>query len=84
METVGTALLKEKWTIVITKRKPFIESFWFTTAMSVVALTILVDKVITLYSGDTRNLIGFPIWLLIAYHFIVVSYQSWKEPSHHV
>jgi hypothetical protein len=32
-----------------------VESLWFTAVMSVVSLAALVEKAVTLYSGDTRN-----------------------------
>jgi hypothetical protein len=62
----------------------FIASFWFTATMSVVAIVVLAEKLIMFNSGDLRNLIGIPIWILIAYHFITVTYQSWKQTSRQV
>ncbi len=63
------------------KKQSIITSLWFTAAMSVVSLVVLVEKLVTLSSGDTRNLILIPIWAVIAYHFISVSYRSWKQSS---
>ncbi len=63
------------------KKQSIITSLWFTAAMSVVSLVVLVEKLVTLSSGDTRNLILIPIWVVIAYHFISVSYRSWKQSS---
>ena len=63
------------------KKKPPMESFWFTAVMSIVSLVVLAECVVRLASGDTGNLIKIPIWVLIAYHFLSVSYRSWQEPS---
>ena len=66
------------------KKKSIITSLWFTTAMSIVAILLFCENAVTFYSGDTRNLIGtarITIWLLIAYHFISLSAQSWKRSS---
>ncbi len=63
------------------KKKSFITSIWFTGAMSVVAIVVLGEKLVIFSSGDIRNLIGIPIWILIAYHFISVTYRSWKQQA---
>ena len=63
------------------KQASIITSFWFTAAMSVVSVVVLGEKLLTLSSGDTRNLILIPIWMLIAYHFISETYKSWKRPN---
>lgn len=58
-----------------------ISSFWFAAAMSVVSVFVLGEKLVTFSSGDMRNMILIPIWILIAYHFISVTYKSWKQSS---
>ena len=63
------------------KQTSFITSIWFTAAMSVVSVVVLGEKLFTLSSGDTRNLILIPIWIVIAYHFISETYKSWKQPN---
>ena len=59
-----------------TKKKSFIESIWFTAPMCVVALVVLVENVIRLWGGDMLGLIRVPIWLLIAYYFISITWRS--------
>ena len=61
------------------RKKSIVESLWFTVVMSIVSLAMLGEKAFALYSGDTRSLIVIPIWLVIAYHFISVTYHSWKH-----
>ncbi len=60
------------------KIKAFFDSKWFNTVASILSIYILAD-IIEDIRATGQFKIMLIIWLVIAYHFISISYKAWKK-----
>ena len=60
--------------------KSFFESKWFNTIASLISIYILVDIIIEIYKTGQFKIMLI-VWLVIAYHFLSVSYKTWEKNS---
>jgi len=63
------------------KNKSFFNSFWFNVVMSIVAVVVLGDMLISNYgSGDYfHGFIMVIVWVVILYHFVRAAIKSRKN-----
>ena len=62
------------------KIKTFFNSKWFNTIASILSIYILADIILEIRATGQFKIMLI-IWLVIAYHFISVSYKAWKEEN---
>jgi hypothetical protein len=57
------------------------DSFTWNAAMSVVSLLMLANYLVSMIAAESiaRNGLFFIVWIVIAFHFISVAYQQYKE-----
>ena len=61
------------------KSGSFLHSLWFLAVVSLVSVSVLVDKTITVYS-EGKDLLGLIIWTVIAFHFVRATHKAWVTP----
>jgi hypothetical protein len=60
------------------KIKTFFDSKWFNTIASILSIYVLADYVVEIKETGQFKIMLI-VWLVIAYHFISVSYKAWKK-----
>lgn len=60
--------------------KSFFESKLFNTIASLISIYILVDIILEIYKTGQFKIMLI-VWLVIAYHFLSVSYKTWGKNS---
>ena len=64
-----------------TKKKSFLDSLWFNSAMSVVSVFVLVNHLVTNYfSGDYyRSFVLIIVWVIITFYFVYTTIKIAKK-----